>query len=284
MSFISRAIQNLRGDQIRKKTVDSQTVSFRLSNNLTKALGFDVYFYLVGDILIDTGFSHVQKTVVSALQKEEINLICCTHNHEDHTGNCAILAKQHNCEVYLKNSEDLLCDGVGSLYPYRKLFWGHLEPYLAKEVPEEVSTNAKMLKVIDSPGHSKTHVVYFDQDTGNVFTGDLVVSPGVSGVMTQERPLELIQSLRRVAALNPERMLSGHGMDVRAPVALLNRKADRIEKAIDDVKKLAKQGLQKSQIKKRVFKHGHGRDAFVATITQGQYSRDNFIKACLQDF
>ena len=109
----------------------------------TWSLGFEVSAYLVGDILMDTGFSYVREPLLAALADREINLVCCSHNHEDHTGNCAAISAAHGCPVYLRHSNALWEEGVRTLAPYRRIWWGRVEPFDPLEMPEVVKSGGR---------------------------------------------------------------------------------------------------------------------------------------------
>jgi glyoxylase-like metal-dependent hydrolase (beta-lactamase superfamily II) len=250
----------------------------------TRLLKLAVTPYLLGDLLIDTGFAHLRKHIVEFFRGRELNVICCTHNHEDHTGNCGILAQQHDCKIYLHRVDAQWSEGVGNLLPYRRLYWGAPCNYSPLEMPEVIESGNRRLRMIPAYGHSQTQITLWEEATGIVFTGDLYISGGVTAVMTQENPYQTIESLRRVAALEPARMLTGHGGDYEAPARRLRDKADRIEEATGLVLKLHQQGLSHRQIVKQVFRKGHVKDRVYQGFTSGEFSRINFVTACLKPY
>ena len=189
--------------------VGNDVTSIRMVSLGTWSLGFEVTAYLVGDILIDTGFSYGREPLLKALASREIRAVCCSHSHEDHTGNCAAIASAHDCPVFLHDADALWDEGVRSLAPYRKIWWGSVEPFDPKEMPEVVESGDRRLRAIPSPGHARTQAALFEPATGDVFTGDLVTSPGAAALLTWGDPWQEVASLRRVAALKPRRMLTG---------------------------------------------------------------------------
>lgn len=253
----------------------------RMSTRLTRSFGLEASAFLVDDILVDTGFAHVRELVVRRLADRTIRAICCTHNHEDHTASCAALSRAQGCPVFLRRAEAKWDEGVARMRPYRRRFWGPVEPYEAEEMPPEVRTERRGLRAIPTPGHSQTHTVFLDERTGAAFTGDLYVSAGASAVMTHENPYESIASLRRVAGLEPSRMLTGHGLDVEAPAELLRRKADRLEEAAALVVELHGRGAGLREILRRVFPRGAAKSHFMDWMTGGEFTRRNFLRACL---
>ncbi len=90
-------------------------------------------------------------------------------------------------------------------------------------MPDEIRGSERSLRALPAPGHSITHVALWEEATGTVFTGDLFIAPGASAVMTQENPYDLVESLRRVAAVEPRLMLTGHGLGRGEPLAAASR-------------------------------------------------------------
>ncbi len=248
----------------------------------SRALGMDVSAYLIGDLLVDTGFAYVREPLLRALEGRSISVICCTHSHEDHTGNAAELSSLHDCPVYLRNADRLWDEGVKTLAPYRRTWWGRVTPFSPQEMPEAVASGGRRLRAVAAPGHSSTQVALFEEATGDVFTGDLFVSPGATAVLTWADPWEEARSLRRVAALRPRRMLTGHGLIIDDPARLLERKAERIEAAGRWSVQLAAEGIAPRRIVRRVFPKGRGKDRFLEFLTSRQFSRLNFVRAAVR--
>lgn len=262
--------------------VGNDVTRIRVSSFGTWILGFEVNAYLVGDILVDTGFSHARGPLMAALEDREVNLICCTHAHEDHTGNCAAIAAAHRCPVMLRHAEALWDEGVRSLEKYRRAWWGAVDPFEAQEMPEAVESAGRNLQAVPAPGHAKTQVALFETATGDVFTGDLYVSPGAAAVLPWGNPWQEVDSLRRVAALRPKRMLTGHGLIAEDPASLLGLKAERIEAAARRAVDLMSNGRQPRQVVAEIFPKGGNKDRFFEWLTSHEFSRLNFVLAAVR--
>ena len=247
-----------------------------------RSLGMAVDAYLVADILIDTGFAYVREPLLEALADREIGVICCTHSHEDHTGNCAAIAAIHNCPAYLRHADALWEEGVKSLAPYRKIWWGSVEPFDVREMPDVVESGGRRFEVVPAPGHARTQVALFEAATGDVFTGDLLISPGAAAVLTWGDPWQEVESLRRVAALRPRRMLTGHGLIEEDPVPVLELKADRIEEAARKSVELMGNGRPPREVVREVFPKGAFKDRFFEWLTSREFSRLNFVRAAVR--
>jgi len=268
--------------RVRLDDVGNDVTRVRMVSLGTWSLGFEVSAYLVGDILIDTGFSYVRDPLMATLEDREINLVCCSHNHEDHTGNCAAVAAAHRCPVYLHHADALWKEGVRSLKPYRRIWWGRVEPFDAQEMPGIVESGGRSFEVIPTPGHARTQVAFYENATGDVFTGDLVISPGAAAVLTWGNPWQEVESLRRVAALRPRRMLTGHGLVAEDPGPLLELKAERIEDAARKSAELMSEGVMPREVVTRVFPNGAFKDRFFEWLTSREFSRLNFVRAAVR--
>lgn len=272
----------LQRPRVSVSDVGNGVAHIRMRTLGSRALGMDVSAYLVGDVLIDTGYSYVREPLMRVLSDRTVSSICCTHNHEDHTGNASVLATAHGCEVYLRNATRLWDEGVRTLVPYRMAWWGPVGPFDPVEMPEAVEVGGVTLRAIATPGHSSTQVALFNESSGDVFTGDLFVSPGATAVLIWADPWEEMRSLRRIAALRPKRMLTGHGLIVDDPVSTLELKADRIEKTARRSVLLGEEGVSLREIVRRVFPRGGFKDRFFEVLTSREFSRLNFVRAAIR--
>jgi glyoxylase-like metal-dependent hydrolase (beta-lactamase superfamily II) len=254
--------------RVRLDDVGNDVTRIRMVSLGTWSLGFEVSSYLVGEILVDTGFSYVREPLLAALA--------------DHTGNCAAIAAAHECPVYLRHADALWGEGVRSLAPYRRIWWGRVEAFDVQEMPEIVESGGRKFEVVPAAGHARTQVALFERATGDVFTGDLVISPGAAAVLTWGNPWQEVESLRRVAALGPRRMLTGHGLIAENPVPLLELKAERIEKAARKSVELMSQGVAPREVVNRVFPRGAFKDRFFEWLTSREFSRLNFVLAAVR--
>jgi glyoxylase-like metal-dependent hydrolase (beta-lactamase superfamily II) len=262
--------------------VGNEVTRIRIRSLGTWSLGIEVNSYLVGGMLVDTGFSYARKPLMTALQGREIGLVCCTHSHEDHTGNCAAIAAAHRCPVLLRHAEKLWDEGVGSLERYRKYWWGRVDPFTAQEMPEVVESRGRRFEAVPAPGHAVTQVALYEAATGDVFTGDLFVSPGAAAVLTWGNPWLEVESLRRVAALRPKRMLTGHGLIAEDPAPLLELKARRVEDAARRAVDLMSNGHPPREVVREVFPKGRRKDRFFECLTSREFSRLNFVLAAVR--
>ena len=192
------------------------------------------------------------------------------------------LAARHGCSVYLRNPDRRFDEGLGDLKPYRRLWWGEPPAYEPVEMPERIAVDGTELRALPIPGHSATHTALLHEPSGTVLTGDLFITGGATAVMSHENPFDAIASLRRVAALELRRMLTGHALVVETPAPVLRKKADTIEVAAARVLALHASGAAVPEIVRRVFPNGRAHDLMMGALTGGEFSRTCFVRACLR--
>ena len=284
LSTISKLFieEKIYGARVRSDDLGGGIRRVQASTGPIRSAGMVSSCYLVGNALVDTSYAFVRAHVLAMFDVSTIEAILLTHHHEDHTANAAALQVRHGCPVYLSQPEARFEEGMHHLLPYRLVYWGTPEPYEPLEMPSEIVVGSRKFQTIRTPGHSRTHSCIFDTQTGTVFSGDLFVSTGASAVMTYENPYHLVASLRTVADLEPARLLSGHGLDLENPSKALRRKADAVEKASTQVVELDRLGFGLAEIREKVFDQGARKDLMMKVVTQGEFSRDNFIRASLR--
>ncbi|MHB1520158.1 MAG: MBL fold metallo-hydrolase [Ferrimicrobium sp.] len=109
-----------------------------------------------------------------------------------------------------------LLDHLPSSHDSQDMVWRFYEEpdsWLGEEVLE---LKSRRLRVIATPGHTKGHVVFFDEDNGLLFAGDHVlphITPSIGfEPIVYPNPLgSYLESLRRVRRLPEARLLPAHG-------------------------------------------------------------------------
>ena len=278
---LRRLAETLGGQVLHADAMAGNVVRLRMSTTLTRLNGMEVCAYLVGNILVDSGLVYLGPLVRAFLAGRTVEAIALTHHHEDHCGNAGAVALDHQAPVYLRNAASFLGEGMVDLKPYRVAWWGQPHPYEPHEMPPRVEAGGRALTAVPIPGHSSSHTALLEEATGVVFTGDLFVSRGATAVMDHENPYENALSLRGVAALQARWMLTGHALAIENPAPMLVQKAEAIEAAAGKVMEHHARGLPTSEIVRRVFPRGNAKDRLMATATQEEFSRANFVRACI---
>jgi hydroxyacylglutathione hydrolase len=189
--------------------------------------------YLVGDVLIDAGARMSKGRILRQLDGHEVNAHALTHAHPDHQG-----ASHAVCEKY----------GIPFLCPTADVPAAE-EPKLIKErqpdrfmarffydifhgpghkVDQELKEGDEVggFQVIEAPGHSAGHVVFWRESDKVLIIGDvltnmdqLLLVPGLHEPKTYltPDPAENRRSAKKLAKLEPELVLFGHGAPFRDP-------------------------------------------------------------------
>ncbi len=166
-------------------------------------------------ILIDPGhlnlFDHVQKGLTAlGLGIEDIGLIICTHAHPDHIEAVRLFKKPALIAIHekdwrlVKDSSQYIDassrSGIDSSIPDLFLKEGDL------------SVGGIEFKVFHTPGHSPGSITLYWPEKKVLFTGDLVFKEGVGRTdITGGDGEQLKESIKRMAELDTEWLLTGHG-------------------------------------------------------------------------
>ena len=89
---------------------------------------------------------------------------------------------------------------------------------------EAIPSGDSSVTAIHTPGHAAEHLCFWNADTRDLFGGDMVIA-GTTVMIPAARSggslREYLRSLDRLAALDPLRILPGHGDIVRDPQAII---------------------------------------------------------------
>ncbi len=233
-------------------------------------------FVITGDapVLIETGSQSSLDSLLDGLHSiglgpEDLAGVAVTHIHLDHAGAVGDVARAFpNATVYvhpngarhlvdpsrLVNSAAMVYgDLLDSLY-------GRLEPTESSRIKvlndhEKIAVSSnRYLEALDSPGHAKHHLGFFDSSTGVIFSGDAVgVLIPELGVLRPATPppdfdLDLVlSSIDKFAAYNPTGIAMAHYGLFTNPEELLAKGKDVVnswahvaEKAFNEDKDIQK--------------------------------------------
>jgi len=245
-------------------------VRLRLSSVGTRAVGLDVSAYVVRGVMIDTGYDRARAALLDAVRAFGVRGIMVTHWHEDHAGNVAALARLGLPLSMRPETEAILRRRV-ALHLYRRVVWGEPpllhEPLLGFEAPG--------LSALHTPGHSAEHQVIWDEETGTLFSGDLWLGVRSRVLHAAEDPYEIVESLRRVAALTPRRMFDAHRGLVERPAEAIAAKIDWMSATMHEIERRVTEGWTDRAIVARVL----GGEERAAYVSRGDYSRRNLVRA-----
>jgi glyoxylase-like metal-dependent hydrolase (beta-lactamase superfamily II) len=242
----------------------------RMSSAGGRATGYDVSAYVIRGVMIDAGFHLARRALVEAVDSLRVRGAIVTHWHEDHAGNVGLLASRGLPILARPDTEAILRDRP-HIRLYRRVIWGHQSAL----VSPLVSFDAGALRRIHTPGHSSDHQVVMDQETGTLFSGDLWLGVRARILHSSEDPYQIIESLRVVLALGPDRMFDAHRGFVEHPVRAITSKIEWLGETLQTVERRVAAGDSDRAIVREVL----GGEEAAAIVSLGEYSRRNLVRA-----
>lgn len=182
--------------------------------------------YLVGDVLVDAGFSFQAGRVLKGVRGRIVRTHVLTHAHVDHAGGSRKVVDALSVPVQA-GERDLPALQSGqpeSAFPpmleRAGRAYASFTPVPEATALREGDTVGDGFAVLDTPGHSAGHISLWRERDGVLICGDVVnhmnlltTVPGLQeppGVFTPD-PAENRRSIRRLAELEPRLVLVGHG-------------------------------------------------------------------------
>ena len=190
--------------------------------------------YLLGDVVVDAGAKVNAQRLIKALHGHAVGAHALTHAHPDHAGGTRRLVEAFDVPVWVGERDR---DAVQTGRPPAPETWA--QPAVARFGGFEAVSVARSLRegddlghgftVLETPGHSDGHVAFWRERDRTLVLGDvffnlnpLTTVPGLREpprILTRDPPRNR-ESARRLAALEPELALFGHGPPLRDPAAL----------------------------------------------------------------
>lgn len=255
--------------------VVQQVRAFRMGRTVFGRSLYDTAAYYVDGLMIDTGCYYTVSELVTALSGLHIHTIVNTHSHEDHVGaNAAIQAGfGAKVQVHPLALPVLAAPRKVRLLPYQKVMFGRPAPSLGSAIAEFVETEHHCFQVIFTPGHGLDHVCLYESNEGWIFTGDAYVGGKDRALRKGHDIWSIIESLRKLAALDAEWLFSGSGTVKPAARSELEDKIDYLEEIGDNILTLHRKGLSVPRIRRKVF----GQEMPIAYLTLGDFSGYNLV-------
>lgn len=237
-------------------------------------------YLLLGDRpgLVESGPASVAGRVMDGIQAaglrpDDIAVIAVTHIHLDHAGGSGTLAQRlPRAQVYVHaRGAPHLADPTRLLASAARLYGDDLRRLFGETVPvpasrlhvlqdgDTLTVGSRTLRAVDTPGHARHHHAYWDAAGGDLFTGDIagVALPGSRYVRAPTPPPEFDlqawrQSLARLRALHPRRLLLTHFGPHDWVEDLLAQLEERLEEGVESVRGYLAQGLDEAAITDRL--------------------------------
>jgi hydroxyacylglutathione hydrolase len=188
-----------------------------------------VNVYLVGDVLVDTGYPISAGPIRKALASRRPAAIALTHAHPDHQGSARKLADEYGVPVWV-GARDREAAESGRIVtnpalqrPGLSLIAAPLARMPRVPIARELNEGDELAAgfvVIDTPGHSPGHVSFWRESDRTLLCGDVFFNlhPVTLRVGLRQPPTVLTtdpamnrRSERRIAELGPAVAGCGHG-------------------------------------------------------------------------
>ncbi|OFX28011.1 MAG: hypothetical protein A2Z07_03160 [Armatimonadetes bacterium RBG_16_67_12] len=237
-------------------------------------------FLLTGErpALIETGPAARVDTVLegireAGLRPDDLRALAVTHIHMDHAGATGTLVRRFpHLDVYVHPvGAPHLADPSRLLVSAGRLYGDSMGPLFGEVLPvpadrihiledaAQITLGSRRLRALDTPGHARHHLVYFDEASGDLFTGDAagVALPGSRYVRPPTPPPELDvpawdATIDRLRGLRAQRLLLTHFGSHTWVDELLTQLRDRLHAAVALVEAAAAEGLDQDAIANRL--------------------------------
>lgn len=245
-------------------------------------LGRAIYWtgvYSVDGLLVDSGPPNLAREVARLCRELAVRQCVTTHHHEDHSGNHRLLREQLHITP-LAHASGVARIARPDSHPqlYRRAAWGVAVPARAEAAGEWLETPRFRFQVIHTPGHAEDHIALHQPDRQWLFSGDLYLAPKLKVLRADEDVHALLESLRRVIALEPVVLFCQHRGRVENATAMLRRKLGYLTELGERIHELHRQGLTEGEIARRL----PGGDLGWRLWTGGDFSKRNFVRAFLR--
>jgi glyoxylase-like metal-dependent hydrolase (beta-lactamase superfamily II) len=240
---------------------------------------FKVNAFFVDGLLVDTGFTLGRDRFLKLLDTLHTEIVVNTHHHEDHTGNNFWIRKKYGLLPLAHPKTFSYLQNPSQWIPwYRRLVWGCPHPSETGELDSKIQTQKFDFMVIPTPGHSDDHICLYEPNEGWLFSGDLFISEQVKYLRKDEDIDSIIDSLKKVAALRPQKMFCSFSGLIDRPEEDIHRKIEHLENLKKEVEKGVQEGVSPRAIQRRLLGRG---DQF-SFISSGHISKQNLINAFLK--
>jgi glyoxylase-like metal-dependent hydrolase (beta-lactamase superfamily II) len=243
----------------------------------------NVYALVTGDdlVLIDSGWAiaEARDTLTSALAGldrglADVRRFLVTHIHRDHYTQAVELRREFGSEIALGAGEQPNMRVVTGTVPLTESpFVGRLRVAGAQDVigrlsmlkpptnerkvweaPDEwladrsVSTvGERALTAVETPGHTRGHVVYVDDSAGLLFAGDHVLPHITPSIGFESAPTEFplrdyLDSLKMVRAMPDTRLLPAHGPVTGSTHQRVDELLEHHDRRLAEINELVVQG------------------------------------------
>jgi hydroxyacylglutathione hydrolase len=189
--------------------------------------------YLIGDVLVDSVVKQTAKKLLKQLAGRPVGAHALTHAHYDHAGGSKRVMAALDIPMWAPAGD--AADVESGIPVVADTFFKPLAKtgtFDGVPVDRRLSEGDQVgpgFVVLDVPGHSPGHIAFWRESDRTLIAGDVLNSMNlmttIPGIREPPRiftpdPARNRVSIRRIAALEPELAVFGHGPPVRDPAKL----------------------------------------------------------------
>lgn len=205
-----------------------------------------------GAVLVDSGYvAHAPQTLVlldRALGTATLGWLVNTHCHSDHMGGNAAVQQKYGCRTSIPAGEAPLIDAWSDT----SLILGFADQRADRFRYDDTFPDGAVLRmgeldwqVIAAPGHDTHAVMFYAPEARVLISGDALWENGFGVVLPQlfgrDTALEETRrTLQKIAGLDVEHVIPGHGRVFTGVKAALERALERVEYYRGDIGRLAR--------------------------------------------
>jgi glyoxylase-like metal-dependent hydrolase (beta-lactamase superfamily II) len=196
---------------------------------------YAINVYLMGDVLVDAASRHAVRRILRQLGDRTVAAHVLTHAHGDHQGSSHAVCEALDVPLWCGEQDaPAVEDGrIRERMPVHPISWlfaiafaGPPHP-VARRLRE--GDRVAGFEVLDTPGHSLGHISLWRESDRTLICGDVFTNidtlTGLPGLHEPKSfftpdPVRNRESMRRLAALEPELVCFGHGRPLRDPAKL----------------------------------------------------------------
>ncbi|WP_374722203.1 MBL fold metallo-hydrolase [Peribacillus tepidiphilus] len=239
-----------------KKNFAQKTVNGVQMGNGTvsfQRVKLNVHCFFLDGVLIDTGAKSLERLFKAFFKHLDIDKVVMTHFHEDHTGCAAFLQEELQLPLFMNDIMIEYCMKKADYPIYRQLFWGKRRPFRAEPIGETFHSPNATWRVIKTPGHAIDHLAFLNDETGQLFTGDLYCQERTKVVLREENIPVIIESLKKILTYDFEDVFCSHAGYLNNGRTALKRKLDYLLDLQGNILKLYDEGKTPEDINTTLF-------------------------------